>query len=343
MIGKILFIRRDNIGDLVCTTPAMSAARKAYPNAKIGILVNTYNAAAIAGNPDIDEVYVYEKAKHSPEKSKLTVWMSNANVLRRIRREKYDVAIGCGSFSPRLACYTHMTRARIRIGYTKKGVDASRWYTVPLLEPDGNLHEVERTMNLLSPLGVTGEAPKMRVFPSQHEMLYFKSLADAAGGIGKPCLAMHISSRRPENRWPLDHFISLGGKWAERYGTRIMLLWSPGSEKNVYHPGDDEKAGAIVNALGQDVLACRTSHLSELIAVLSMADIVVCGDGGAMHMAAGLGKPIVTMWGSTNQDRWRPFGINHIILQEKSRRAEDISVVAVFAALDRLLYNRSCL
>jgi ADP-heptose:LPS heptosyltransferase len=122
-----------------------------------------------------------------------------------------------------------------------------------------------------------------------------------------------------------------------------MLLWSPGSEKNVYHPGDDEKAGAIVNALGQAVLACRTSHLSELIAVLSMADIVVCGDGGAMHIAAGLGKPIVTMWGSTNQDRWRPFGIDHIILQGNSRRAEDISVEAVSAALDSLLYNRSCL
>ena len=343
MTGKILFIRRDNIGDLVCTTPAIAATRKAFPDARISILVNTYNADAVSNNPDIDETYVYEKAKHAPDKNRLSVWLSNMKVLGKIRKEHYDIAIGCGSFSPRLARYTHMTRARIRIGYTKKGVDASRWYTVPLLEPDGNLHEVERTMNLLSPLGVTGEAPKMRVFPSQHEMLHFTSLADAAGGLGKPCLAMHISSRRPENRWPLDHFISLGRKWAECYGTRIMLLWSPGSEKNVYHPGDDEKAGAIVNALGQDVLACRTSHLSELIAVLSMADIVVCGDGGAMHMAAGLGKPIVTMWGSTNQDRWRPFGIDHIILQGKSRRAEDISVEAVSAALDSLLYNRSCL
>ncbi|PJA81644.1 MAG: glycosyl transferase, partial [Nitrospirae bacterium CG_4_9_14_3_um_filter_44_28] len=38
---RIIFIRRDNIGDLVCTTPAIRAVREKYPDAKIGILVNT--------------------------------------------------------------------------------------------------------------------------------------------------------------------------------------------------------------------------------------------------------------------------------------------------------------
>lgn len=57
MPSKILFIRRDNIGDLICTTPAIHTVRKEYPDAKIGILVNSYNADAIINNPDIDEIY----------------------------------------------------------------------------------------------------------------------------------------------------------------------------------------------------------------------------------------------------------------------------------------------
>ena len=62
-MNRVLFIRRDNIGDLICTTPAIHALRKNFPAAKIGVLVNSYNADAVAGNPDVDEVYIYEKAK----------------------------------------------------------------------------------------------------------------------------------------------------------------------------------------------------------------------------------------------------------------------------------------
>ena len=87
--SKILFIRRDNIGDLVCTTPSIRAVREKYPDAKIGILVNTYNADTVSNNPDIDEVYIYEKAKHATDKNKLSVWRSNLKVLLKIRKEKY--------------------------------------------------------------------------------------------------------------------------------------------------------------------------------------------------------------------------------------------------------------
>src|SRR5574340_622296 len=152
--SKILFIRRDNIGDLVCTTPSIHAVREKYPDAKIGILVNTYNADAVSNNPDMDEVYIYEKAKHVPDKSKLSVWLNNLRVLQKIRKERYDVAIGCGAYSPRLARYTMLTGAKTRIGYIKKGMKKSKFYNLPLYEPEKTLHEVEKTFNLLTPFGI---------------------------------------------------------------------------------------------------------------------------------------------------------------------------------------------
>ena len=147
---------------------------------------------------------------------------------------------------------------------------------------------------------------------------------------------MHISSRRPENRWPVKNFITLGNKLAKRYQTRVLLLWSPGSEKNVYHPGDDEKAQEIVAALGQDVLAYKTTCLSDLIGALSIADLTVCGDGGAMHITAGLGKPIVALWGSSSASRWRPYGVPHVLIQGESRQAKNICVDTVACAVEKL-------
>src|SRR5512141_672933 len=60
---KILVIRRDNIGDLVCTTPLISALRLRHPRAHIAALVNTYNRQLLEGHPDLDAVYAYDKAQ----------------------------------------------------------------------------------------------------------------------------------------------------------------------------------------------------------------------------------------------------------------------------------------
>ncbi|HDH06102.1 MAG TPA: glycosyltransferase family 9 protein [Nitrospirae bacterium] len=337
-MNKILFIRRDNIGDLICTTPAIHAVRNKFPDAKIGILVNTYNADAVINNPDIDEIHIYEKAKHVPDKNKLSVWWSNFKILQKIKKEKYDVAVGCGSYSPRLARYTSLTGAKTRIGYLKRGIKKTKSYSLPLYEPEETLHEVEKTFKLLAPLGIGGECPTLKIFPGDNEVRKARDfLNTSAVKKGAPLIAFHISSRRRENRWPVESFIELGALINKHYKFNILLLWSPGSEKNVYHPGDNEKADTIINSLKPEPLAYRTTRLRELIAILSLADIVVCCDGGAMHIAAGLGKPVVAIWGSTDPDRWRPWGTKYILLQDKSRKAEKISAEEVFKAVGELL------
>ena len=49
---RILVIRRDNIGDLLCTTPLLHGLRRQFPQAYIAVL---------DGNPDVDEVFVFLK------------------------------------------------------------------------------------------------------------------------------------------------------------------------------------------------------------------------------------------------------------------------------------------
>lgn len=338
--SKILFIRRDNIGDLICTTPAIHAVREKYPDAKIGILVNTYNADAVRNDPDIDEVYVYEKAKHAPEKNKLAVWWSNLKVLRGIRKEGYDVAIGCGSYSPRLERYTGLTKAKTRIGYIKAGAKPKK-YNKPLLEAAGHHHEVRKTFDLLQPIGIEGEPPCMSIFPDPAEVQRVKEFINNSAVIkGGPLVALHISSRRPENRWPVEKFIELGNLINHAGTANIMLLWSPGSEKNVYHPGDDEKAEDMIKKMTPAPIAYRTTRLKGLIAALSLSDIAVCCDGGAMHIGAALGKPVVAIWGSTNTERWRPWGVRHRVLLTESKRAEDVRAEDVLAALNDMLSGK---
>src|SRR6195256_5684914 len=100
---RILVIRRDNIGDLVCTTPLIAALRERFPRAHIAALVNTYNEAVLSGNPAVDAVYAYEKGKHRGAKRSIaSVYAGRLKLMMNLRREKFDYAIlATAEFAPR--------------------------------------------------------------------------------------------------------------------------------------------------------------------------------------------------------------------------------------------------
>jgi heptosyltransferase-3 len=118
----------------------------------------------------------------------------------------------------------------------------------------------------------------------------------------------------------------------------FMLFWSPGDSRNPWHPGDDDKAREVLEQLrGVPVLPHPTERLEELIAGLSVCKRVICSDGGAMHIAAALGKPILCFFGNSSATRWRPWGVPHVLLQLPNWNAADISVDEAYAGYERLL------
>src|SRR5450759_4565553 len=92
--SSILIVRRDNIGDLVCTTPLISALRRRYPRAHIAALVNTYNRQVLEGHPDLDALYAYAKAKHRlPGQSRAAVYWDKLVLMLKLRGQRFDYAL----------------------------------------------------------------------------------------------------------------------------------------------------------------------------------------------------------------------------------------------------------
>ena len=122
-----------------------------------------------------------------------------------------------------------------------------------------------------------------------------------------------------------------------------MLLWSPGAADNPLHPGDDDKAHALLALLadaGIAVEAVRTAKLAELIAALARCHAMICADGGAMHLGAGLGLPLVCLFGDSGAQRWRPWGVPYRLIQKPSRQVADIAAAEVAAAFATLNLSR---
>lgn len=330
---KILFIRRDNIGDLICTTPAIHAAREKYPDAKIGVLVNSYNADVIADNPDINEFYIYEKAKHAVGKGKLYVWLDNLKVFHRIRKERYDVAIACGSYSPTLAKYAFLTGAGLKIGYGKKDA-LNLFLNKPVSPLSGTAHEVIRVFNLLAPLGIRGEPGRLILVPDSRELKKFEdyrkvTLKDS----GKPLIAIAISARIRANKWSAEKFIALIDQILIQNSSRVLLLWAPGSVSNLTFPGDDETAERIISQFEGRIAAYPTGSLKSLIAAIACSDIVITLDTGSLHMAAAMDKDTITLMTKEKALRWYPWKTRNIVLTADNV-VDDIQVHDVLEAVN---------
>lgn len=316
---RILVIRRDNIGDLLCTTPLLSSLRQQWPNAHICVLANSYNAPILEGNPDIDEICAYEKAKHLPSgKSRLAAWGRTTMLLLRLRRKQFDLILCASPGARRLA----------RILNARNIVEVNR---------TGHGHETEITSGLLDVMGVQHLPGPLVLKPRLSNTVLIRERHNIEKGV-QPLVAIHLSARKPRQRWPEERFAALARRLlTEGLTSRILLFWAPGSESNNAHPGDDEKAARVIQTLsGLPINPVPTQELGDLVAGLSLADIVICSDGGAMHIAAALGKPILCFFGNSSAERWHPWRVPYALLQKPSRDVSDISVEEAFEAFQHL-------
>jgi len=346
---RILIVQRDNIGDLVLITPFLHALKACLPEATLDVLVNSYNAAAIEHNPDVSRRFSYVKAKHrEPGQSRWSIYWSTFALWRELRRARYDLAVlmtgrvANSSLRPALASRAQRIAAFADPNHAPRSVDLA-----VECENSSNTHVVTRSGSMLAAITPRqlrearwpGELPNCRVYadPAVCHVLRGRLLA-SLGVLDCPLIGIHVSARKVDQRWPAANFAALMHRLHAQLGCAFMLFWSPGTSQNAQHPGDDGKIKDIRGLVqGLPVFAHETPQLPLLIAGLSLPHILVCSDGGAMHLAAALGCPIVAMFGNSDPRVWHPWGSPYVVLRSTSQKVVDLSVEHVAAAVRQLL------
>jgi ADP-heptose:LPS heptosyltransferase len=317
----------------------LSSLRRHFPEAHIAVLANSYNAPVLAGNPDIDQVCVYQKAKHrAAGQTRLAVWWATFRLLRRLRQTRFDVVM-VATPGPQPAALKFARWVAGRQGRIVAYGEAADGISDPLPPEDRHPHthapsghETQAVQRLLEVLGIVEAPGPAKVYPDAGRAAAL-ALPEGDG----PLIALHLSARKPLQRWPIARFAELAHALHAERGARFLLFWSPGAKDQPQHPGDDTQAEQLI-ALCADLplLACPTHCLEDLVAGLSLAERVICSDGGAMHLAAGLGKPMVCFFGNSDAEHWHPWGVPYELLQPESGKVADISVADTLAAYQRL-------
>ena len=342
--ARILVIRRDNIGDLVCTTPLIAALRARYPRAHIAALVNSYNADVLEGNPALDAVHVYTKLKHrAPSETALKVISGKLRLFAALRRQRFDcVLLAKSGFDRQGLALARRIRPRAVVGFAPAdGHRASGLTHAVPPAPAADLHEVEVLARLAASLGVDDALGPLHAYPSPARVAEWRArLPEISGQRDRKWIALHVSAREPGRHWPAEKFAALIDRLGKAGPIGFVLLWAPGPADDSRHPGDDDKAQAILCGApeGAPVLAAPTTRLADLIAVLSLCEAFIGADGGALHLATAVGLPIVALFENLEHKKrhWHPWRVPYELVAPATRDIADIAVEQVAEAWNRL-------
>ena len=304
-ILNILIIRRDNIGDLLCTTPLLQALKDQLNVDRLDVVTNAYVAPVLKGTYFIDNLYIYHKLKHG-HTSFFKVISERLRLIFNLRQHHYDYILAFDQRALNLARYLRKTKVLTPI---------QDWT---------HQTEVERAWELGQRIGLRGMPGPLAV-PSYHSSSDKKNVKT---------LGIHISARRVKQQYPIVQWAQLI-RALHDLDTKLTfhIFWSPGDSKNPMHPGDDDKALILKKELKDlPVKFIPTPTLESLIKSIQTCGSMIMADGGAMHIAAALNRPIIALFGDSNPKRWRPWGVPYTLMQNKTEHVKDIEVSKIVDA-----------
>jgi heptosyltransferase-3 len=334
---NILIIRRDNIGDLVCTTPLIEGVKIAYPDANLYLLINKVSQDVVKHNPYLTKVFVYKKAKHKAKnETTLGVYFARLMIFLQLRKIKFDAVILANpvpcKYSLRLA---KMAGAKNIIGADLGNGEIHHPFNAGDFH---GKHQVEQTYSYLS--AITDQSipiPPVRVFLTAQEQ---QQAAQRLHGLLPPVsrvFAVHISSRSPKRRWPIERYAEIINRLVAEPGTGVLIFWSPQGTLAPDDVGDQKRAEQLLASCQNERVALYpTASVRELLAGFDICDRVLCSDGGQMHLAAALNKDMVVFFGDTDKESWHPWSGRYQILQTASGDCVDVPIDDVWKKIQEL-------
>ena len=287
---KISVVLPNHLGDVVMATPALRALRRGRPAAHICAVVRRALAPALHGSPWID-AFVPHDIYDSP--GKLGQFLARLGVARELRGSDVVVVLP-NSFASAIVAFA--SHAKVRLGYARRGRGWLLTDAAPAPREAGRFlpTAMERYyLDLVCRLGCPDAGTQVELFVEPEAER--ECDADfAAAGISSQaplvCLAPGAGFG-PSKLWPLAYVAEVAGKLLAD-GAQVAL---------VHGPGEQALAAEIAARTGPGLVSLggATMSLSLLKSVLARAQLLICNDAGARHVAAAFEVPTLVLMGPT--------------------------------------------
>jgi ADP-heptose:LPS heptosyltransferase len=317
-VRNILVFEPGSLGDIVMLAPFLRSLRARFPQAFLSVLCRSGAPTPGKGYASINafgvQILLLEQGLADELIPIAVPWLVDVSPwkryslfslrwpsflwhLSRLRPKSFDIAFPGGRSDIRYNLALWMTGASRRVGY---GFGGGGLFLTDVVTPDlGRPHQTELSLQLLEHLGIQTipEAFRLTVTPEDRD---FSARFLAEHGIRSDDLliGIHPGSRVPTRQWGRDRFLHLAERLTTQFGAKILWFSEPGDASA---PPDQK----IISA---------SFLLRRFLAIVSQCRLLICNESGPMHLAASMGVPVVSVFGSGFPEWFRPLGEGHRIV-----------------------------
>lgn len=295
LVQNVIVFRALNLGDMLCSVPALRALRQGLPAAEIALLGLPWASRfAVRFHHYIDRFVEFPGHPALPERQ--CSFEVLGSILETIRRNPPDLAIqmhGSGRISNEVVV---SLGARLTAGFHPVGRQTpGKGLFLPYPE---TLSEVERNLLLIRHLGLAAHDPRLE-FPflpgDAEDLARFPELEKLQPG---SYVCIHPGASVSAKCWPVEHFAVIAYALRER-GLTVVVT---GNRR------ESDLASAICTALDGECVDAASSDLGlgSLALLIRNARLLLCNDTGVSHLAAALRVPSVVVFTRADPGRWAP-------------------------------------
>jgi ADP-heptose:LPS heptosyltransferase len=291
---RILIVLTGSIGDVIRALPLLGRIRRAWPDAYIGWAIEPKSEPLLRGHPWVDKLIVYNR-RYAP-------W-TFVPFLRRIRSEHFDLVLDLQRhFKSGLISLVSGASERLAFAQSNSK-EFNHLFATRHISAQPNMRlKLLQYQAFADALDLPAGPVEFGIELPQAEDARARSFV---GGVPRPVLGVILGSS-----WPSRIYFPESIAEVIR-GLTFPVEGSPGLFPVLLGGPDERKlAASVIDHLPQVPvldLTGRTS-LRDLIGIFAECAVAFGPDSGPMHLAAAVGCPVVSLWGSTAPERSAPWG-----------------------------------
>lgn len=279
------------IGDVAMATPTLRALRHQFPGAKLIGVIRPYAQGVLEGTNFLDQTIQWD---HHGAAGASSSWRT----FRTLQQEKIDCwAVLRNSLTS--AAMARLSGGRRVVGYS---FPFRRYLlTDGLLPPRKNgklvpISAVDYYLQIAERIGCPSQSRQLQLETLPHDESLVDHIWQHLGlPEGNQTIGLNVGGAYGSaKRWPAEHATNLAHRLANEQGLGVLILCGP-KERDAAREMAASANHPLVKSLADEPIS-----IGLIKAATRRMRLLVTTDSGPRHLAAGLGTPTVTLFGSTD-------------------------------------------
>ncbi len=285
-IQSLCLLRLSAIGDVCHAVAMVQAIQRQAPHVKITWIIGKLEYQLLKHLPGVEFV-IFDKSQG---------WRSYFNLKNALQGRRFDVLLHM-QVALRASVASLAIKAKVRIGFDRQRAKEGQWLvTNQSVEPIAEPHVLEGFMGFAQALGVKDLSPKWAIPVPQADT----DFAEARLPDTQQTMIICAAASKAERNWLPERYAAVAD-YAVSKGLKVVLCGGPTQlEKQLASDIQHHAKTELTNWVGE-------TSLTQLLALLKRASLVLAPDTGPAHMAVTQGSPVIGLYAHSNPGRTGPY------------------------------------